>query len=76
MSDVLFTSVTGLLAFQKALSVTSNNVANVATPGYSVERANFSPQLGFTTSVGSFGKNCGEIGGLTTLHITHHQPLR
>ncbi|MEJ0007414.1 MAG: flagellar hook-associated protein FlgK [Steroidobacteraceae bacterium] len=55
MSDVLFTSVTGLLAFQKALSVTSNNVANVDTPGYSVERANFSPQLGFTTSVGSFG---------------------
>ena len=55
MSDVLFTSVSGLLAFQKALSVTSNNVANVDTPGYSVERANFSPQLGVTTSVGSFG---------------------
>lgn len=55
MSDVLFNSVSGLLAFQKALSVTSNNVANVATPGYSVERANFTPQLGLTTSVGSFG---------------------
>ncbi len=59
MSDVLFTSVSGLLAFQKALSVTSNNVANVATPGYSVERANFTPQLGFTTSVGSFGNGVG-----------------
>ncbi len=55
MSDVLFTSVSGLLAFQKALSVTSNNVANVDTPGYSVESANFSPQVGVTTSVGSFG---------------------
>ncbi len=55
MADVLFNSVSGLLAFQKALSVTSNNVANVATPGYSVERANFTPQLGVTTSVGSFG---------------------
>src|SRR5580692_3735164 len=55
MSDVLFTSVSGLLAFQKALSVTSNNVSNVDTPGYSVEQANFTPQLGVTTSVGSFG---------------------
>jgi flagellar hook-associated protein 1 FlgK len=55
MSDLLSTSVSGLLAFQKALSVTSNNVANVATPGYSVERANFSPQLGVSTSVGNFG---------------------
>src|SRR5579863_2712270 len=55
MSDVLFTSVSGLLAFQKALSVTGNNVANVATPGYSVESANFTPQLGVTTSIGSFG---------------------
>ena len=55
MSDLLSTSVSGLLAFQKALSVTSNNVSNVATPGYSVERANFSPQLGVSTSVGNFG---------------------
>ena len=55
MSDLLATSVSGLLAFQKALSVTSNNVSNVATPGYSVERANFSPQLGVSTSVGNFG---------------------
>ncbi len=55
MSDLLSTSVSGLIAFQKALSVTSNNVANVATPGYSVERANFTPQLGVSTSVGNFG---------------------
>ncbi|MBV9726103.1 MAG: flagellar biosynthesis protein FlgG, partial [Gammaproteobacteria bacterium] len=34
MADVLSTSVSGLLAFQRALDVTSNNVANAATPGY------------------------------------------
>ena len=44
MSDILSTSVSGLLAFQRALDVTSNNISNVATPGYSVENANFTPQ--------------------------------
>jgi flagellar hook-associated protein 1 len=55
MSDILATSVSGLLAFQKALSVTSNNISNVSTPGYSVERAQFTPQLGDSTSAGYFG---------------------
>ena len=55
MVDVLRTSVSGLLAFQKALGVTSNNVANVSTPGYSVESALFTPQLGESTSIGNFG---------------------
>ena len=55
MADVLSTSVSGLLAFQKALSVTSNNVANVSTPGYSVETAQFTPQPGETTGIGYFG---------------------
>jgi len=55
MSDILSTSVSGLLAFQRALSVTSNNISNVATLGYSVEHANFTPQPGQSTSVGYFG---------------------
>lgn len=55
MSDILSTSVSGLLAFQRALSVTSNNISNVATPGYSVERANFTPQPGQATAIGYFG---------------------
>jgi flagellar hook-associated protein 1 FlgK len=55
MSDILSTSVSGLLAFQRALSVTSNNISNVATPGYSVENANFTPQPGQATAVGYFG---------------------
>jgi flagellar hook-associated protein 1 FlgK len=55
MSDILSTSVSGLLAFQRALNVTSNNISNIATPGYSVQNANFTPQPGQATSVGYFG---------------------
>lgn len=55
MSDLLNTSISGLLAFQRALDVTSNNVANVATPGYSVENVNFTPQPGQATATGFIG---------------------
>lgn len=55
MSDLLSTSVSGLLAFQKALDVTSNNISNVATPGYSVENANFTEQPGQAYSSGYIG---------------------
>ncbi len=39
MSDLLSTSVTGLLAFQRALSTTGHNIANANTEGYSRQRA-------------------------------------
>jgi len=39
MSSFLSTSVSGLLAFQRAIDATSQNIANVATPGYSRQRA-------------------------------------
>ena len=55
MSNVLSTSVSGLLAFQQALDVTSNNISNAATPGYSVENVNFTPQPGQATSSGYIG---------------------
>lgn len=55
MSDLFSTSVSGLLAFQKALDVTSNNISNVATPGYSVEKANFTEQPGQAFSTGYIG---------------------
>ena len=55
MGDLLSTSVSGLLAFQRALDVTSNNVANSATPGYSVERVNLSEQLAQASSSGFIG---------------------
>ena len=55
MGDVLSTSISGLLAFQRALDVTSNNVSNAATPGYSVENVNFTPQPAQPTASGYIG---------------------
>jgi len=39
MTNFLSTGVSGLLAFQRALEATSQNIANVSTPGYSRQRA-------------------------------------
>lgn len=39
MADFLSTGISGLLAFQRQLDVTSQNIANVGTPGYSRQRA-------------------------------------
>jgi len=38
MADLLSTAVSGLQAFQRALDTTSQNIANVATEGYSRQR--------------------------------------
>jgi flagellar hook-associated protein 1 FlgK len=64
MSDVLSTSVSGLLAFQRALDITSNNISNVATPGYSVETPNFTPRQGQPTSAGYIGSGV-DIASIT-----------
>jgi len=42
MADFLRTGVSGLLAFQRALDVTSQNISNIATEGYSRQRAQMS----------------------------------
>ena len=55
MGDILSTSVSGLLAFQQALDVTSNNISNSATPGYSVESIKLAEQPGSGTGGGYFG---------------------
>ncbi len=55
MADLLSTSVSGLLAFQQALDVTSNNIANASTTGYSVETANLAEQPGQYTGAGYMG---------------------
>jgi flagellar hook-associated protein 1 len=55
MSDLLSTSISGLLAFQQALSVTSNNVSNAATPGYSLQNINLREALGQGTASGYIG---------------------
>ncbi|HJS90875.1 MAG TPA: flagellar hook-associated protein FlgK [Steroidobacteraceae bacterium] len=55
MADLLSTSVSGLLAFQQALDVTSNNISNASTPGYSVETANLAEAPGQSTGIGFVG---------------------
>jgi flagellar hook-associated protein 1 len=64
MADLLSTSVSGLIAFQNALNVTSNNVANVSTPGYSVENPVFTANPGESTGIGFFGTGV-EISNVT-----------
>ncbi len=56
MSDIFQISVSALQAFQTAINVTSNNIANASTPGYDVETANLNealPQADGVSTVGS-----------------------
>ena len=46
MPDALNISLTGMRAFQRALQVTSHNIANANTPGYSRQVAEFSARAG------------------------------
>jgi len=64
MGDILSTGVSGLLAFQQALDVTSNNIANAATPGYSVESIELTPAPGQSTAGGFLGSGV-EVQGIT-----------
>ena len=56
MSDVFGISVSALQAFQNAINVTSNNVANASTPGYDRETVNLTeaiPQSNGAATVGA-----------------------
>ena len=46
MPDLLNTTLTGMLAFQRALELTGHNIANANTPGYSRQVAEFSSRVG------------------------------
>jgi len=46
MPDALNISLTGMRAFQRALQVTSHNISNANTPGYSRQVAEFSARIG------------------------------
>ncbi|MFD3445998.1 flagellar hook protein FlgE [Microbacteriaceae bacterium 4G12] len=54
MIQAMYTSITGMKAFQDALSVTSNNIANAQTVGYKKQKAIFDDLL-YQNSVGSRG---------------------
>lgn len=60
MPDLLNTSLTGMIAFQRALQVTGHNIANANTPGYSRQVAEFSSRIGD-------GSGAGYIGGGTQI---------
>jgi flagellar hook-associated protein 1 len=56
LSDVFGISVSALEAFQAAVAVTSNNIANANTPGYAKERVNLTtavPQSNGVSTVGA-----------------------
>ena len=55
MPDLLNTSLTGMLAFQRALEVTSHNIANANTPGYTRQIAEFSSRIGTGDASGYIG---------------------
>lgn len=56
MTNVLASiGASGLVAFQRALNVTGNNIANAATEGYTRQRVLFNPLVGGTDSGATTG---------------------
>ncbi|MBS0386865.1 MAG: flagellar hook-associated protein FlgK [Proteobacteria bacterium] len=64
MGDMLSTGVTGLLAFQKALSTISHNISNATTPGYSRQSVNLMTNPAEATANGWIG-NGVTVAGIT-----------
>ncbi|HVO06538.1 MAG TPA: flagellar hook-associated protein FlgK [Burkholderiaceae bacterium] len=64
MGDMLSTGVTGLLAFQKALSTISHNISNATTPGYSRQSVNLMSNPAEPTANGWIG-NGVTVAGVT-----------
>ena len=55
MGDFLQTGISGLLAFRRAIDVTSHNISNVGTDGYSRQRAEFMTRPASTYGNGYVG---------------------
>lgn len=55
MADPLSTSISGLVAFQRAIATTSHNISNVNTPGYSRQSVEFATQNAQVSSAGNIG---------------------
>lgn len=55
MANIFSTSVSGLLATQRALATTGHNISNVNTEGYSRQRADFSTRTPSESSQGFIG---------------------
>ena len=63
MADVLNTAVSGLIAFQRALAVTGNNIANANTVGYSRQTVNLADRPPDATA-GVFVGNGVDVGAV------------
>jgi flagellar hook-associated protein 1 len=55
LNSILSVARSGMLAQQRALQVTGNNIANASTPGYSRQRAEMVPALAITLPQGVLG---------------------
>ncbi|HEY2685279.1 MAG TPA: flagellar hook-associated protein FlgK [Steroidobacteraceae bacterium] len=62
MSDIFQISVSALQAFQQAINVTSNNVANANTPGYDKESINLQEALPQSNGVATVGSGVAVEG--------------
>ncbi|MGH8612068.1 MAG: flagellar hook-associated protein FlgK [Gammaproteobacteria bacterium] len=63
MADLLSNSVTGLLAFQRALAVTGHNISNANTDGYSRQRVDLKTQDPQFFGNGFLGRGV-QVGGV------------
>lgn len=71
MPDLLRTSLSGMLAFQRALEMTGHNIANANTPGYSRQVAEFGTRGGQDVGVGFIGAGTQ----ITTIKRVYDQML-
>ena len=67
MADILTTAVSALEAFQQALSVTGNNIANASTPGYTRESVTLAPALAQNLGTGYVGSGVNVTGVARTI---------
>jgi len=84
MSDLLGIGVSGLLAFQKALGTTGNNIVNVNTPGYSRQSTELASRTGHLMGGHYIGSGV-EVGQIKRIYdnlsiselrdrtMTHHE---
>jgi flagellar hook-associated protein FlgK len=56
MSDAILVGLSGLQTHQRAIEVTSHNIANAATPGYTRQRADLVTQIPGQQAVGQIGR--------------------
>lgn len=65
-------SVQSLIANQTAMSVVSNNIANMNTEGYSKQRVNFA-EAGYTNTAGTYGNNLSIGTGVVISNIQRYR---